>query len=120
MRVTSLLGLIVLASYDEYTALVKSGNVTSKHVWKAVKGAYYWWKPGYRDLLSNVTFLLDMGPVLCCFPSARVNWCSCARVVIFSNSVVINSLSSFSVPFSVTSVLRSARCMSLLSVGVVE
>ena len=28
-----------------------------------------------------------------------MNWCSCASVVIFSNSVVINSLSSFSVPF---------------------
>ena len=54
------------------------------------------------------------------FPSARVNLCSCASVVIFSNSVVINSLSSFSVPFSVISVLRSARCLSLLSVGVVE
>ena len=38
----------------------------------------------------------------------------------FSNSVVINSLSGFSVPFSVIIVLRSARCMSLLSVGVVE
>ena len=54
------------------------------------------------------------------FSSARVNWCSCASVVIFSNSVVINSLSSFSVPFSVISMLRGARCMSLLSVGVVE
>ena len=40
MHVTSVLGLIVPASYDEYTALVKSGNVASKHVWKAVKGAY--------------------------------------------------------------------------------
>ena len=121
MHVASLLGLIVPASYDEYTALVKSGNVASKHVWKAVKGAYCWWKPGYRDLLSYVTFLLDMWTVLCCFfSSARVNWCSCASVVIFSNSVVINSLSSFSVPSSVMSVLRSARCMSLLSVGVVE
>ena len=49
MHVTFLLGLIVLASYDEYTALVKSGNVASKHVWKAVKGAYCWWKPGYRE-----------------------------------------------------------------------
>ena len=39
MHVTFLLGLIVPASYDEYTALVKSGNVASKHVWKAVKGA---------------------------------------------------------------------------------
>ena len=57
MHVTSLLGLIVPASYDEKSALVKSGNVASKHVWKA----------GYRDLLSYVTFLLDMWPVLCCF-----------------------------------------------------
>ena len=65
MHVTSLLGLIVLASYDEYTALVKSDGA-SKHVWKTVKGAYCWWKPGYRDLLSYVTFLLDMWPVLCC------------------------------------------------------
>ena len=54
------------------------------------------------------------------FPSARVNWCSCESVVIFSNSVVINSLSSFSVPFSLISMLRGARCMNLLSVGVVE
>ena len=83
-------------------------------------GCVFWWKPRYRDLLSYVTFLLDMWPVFCCFPSARVNWCSCASVVIFSNSVVINSLSSFSVPFSVISMLRSARCMSLLSVGVAE
>ena len=52
--------LIVLASYDEYSALVKSGNVASKHVWKAVKGAYCWWKLGYSDLLSYVTFLLVM------------------------------------------------------------
>ena len=34
--------LIGPAWYDEYTALVKSGNVASKHVWKAVKGAYCW------------------------------------------------------------------------------
>ena len=68
MHVTFLLGLIVPASYDEYTALVKSGNVASKHVWKGVKGAYCWWKPGYCDLLSYVTFLLVMWwPVLCCF-----------------------------------------------------
>ena len=67
MHVTSLLGLIVPASNDEYTALVKSGNGASKHVWKAVKGVYCWWQPGYRDLLSYVTFLLDMWPVLCCF-----------------------------------------------------
>ena len=120
MHVTFLLGLIVPASYDEYTALVKNGNVASKHVWKAVKGAYCWWKPGYRDLLSYVTFLMDMWPVLCCSSFGTRDWCSCASVVIFSNSVVINSLSSFSVPFSVISVLCSARCMSLLPVGVVE
>ena len=54
MHVTFLLGLIVPASYDEYTALVKSGNGASKHV--------------YCDLLSYVTFLLVMWwPVLCCF-----------------------------------------------------
>ena len=58
---------IVLASYDEYTVLVKSGDVTSKHVWKAVNGVYGWWKLGYRDLLGYVTFLLVMWwPVLCC------------------------------------------------------
>ena len=49
-----------------------------------------------------------------------MNWCGSASVVIFSNSVAINLLSSFSVAFSVISVLRSARCMSLLSVAVVE
>ena len=60
--------LIVPASYDGYTALVKSGNVASKHVWKADESAYCWWKPGYRDLLSYVTFLLVMWwPVLGCF-----------------------------------------------------
>ena len=64
MHVTFLLGLIVPASYDETTALVK-GDGASKHVWKVVKGAYCWWKPGYRDLLSYVTFLVDMWPVLC-------------------------------------------------------
>ena len=84
-------------------------------------GCVFWWKPGYHDPLSYVTFLLDVWLVFCCFfPSARVNWCSCASVVIFSNSVVINPLSSFFVPFSVISMLRSARCMSLLSLGVVE
>ena len=67
MHVTSLFGLIVPASYDEYTALVKSGNVASKHVWSAVSGTYRWWKPGYRDILSYVTFLLVVWPVLCCF-----------------------------------------------------
>ena len=66
MHVTSLFGLIP-GSYDEYTAFVKSDNVASKHVWNAVKGAYCWWKPGYCDLLSYVTILLDMWPVFCCF-----------------------------------------------------
>ena len=64
MHVTFLLGLIVPASYDEYTALVKSDGA-SKHVWKAIKGAYCWWKPGYRDLFRYATFLLGMWPVLC-------------------------------------------------------
>ena len=60
--------LIVPASYDEYTAWVKSGNVASKHVWKRVNGAYCWWKLGYRDLLSYVTFLLvTWWLVFCCF-----------------------------------------------------
>ena len=49
MHVTFLLGLIVLASYDEYTALVNNDGA-SKHVWKAV---------------NYVTFLLDMWLVLC-------------------------------------------------------
>ena len=52
--------LIVPASYDEYTALVKSGEVATKHVRRAVNGAYCWWEPGYCDLLSYVTFLLVM------------------------------------------------------------
>ena len=30
-------------------------------------GCVLWWKPGYRDLLSYVTFLLDVWPVFCCF-----------------------------------------------------
>ena len=73
------------------------------------------------DLLSYVTFFFWIcGLSFVVFPSARVNWCSCASVVIFSNSVVVISLSSLSVPFSVINMLRSARCMSLLSVGVVE
>ena len=67
MHVTSLLGLIVPASYDECTALVKSGNVASKHVWRAVSGTYRWLTPGYHYLLSYVTFLLVVWPVLCCF-----------------------------------------------------
>ena len=111
MHVTFLLGLIVPASYDEYTALVKNDNC------KQTRGKQSRVRiAGYRDLLSYVTFLLDMWPVLCCFFFGTMKWCSCASVVIFLNSVVINSLSSFSVPFSVISMLRSARCMSLLSV----
>ena len=68
MHVTFLLDLIVPASYDECTALVKSGNVASKHVWKAFCGTYRWWKLGYRDQMSYVVFLLVMWwPVLYCF-----------------------------------------------------
>ena len=49
-RHVSLCGLVrVLASYDEYTALVNSGEVTSVHVQEEL---------GYRDPLSYVTFLL--------------------------------------------------------------
>ena len=66
MHVKSLLCLIVPASYDEYTALAKSGNDTSEHVRRA-GGTYRWWKPGYRNLLSYVTFLLVMWPVLLLF-----------------------------------------------------
>ena len=54
------------------------------------------------------------------FLQHAVNWCSCASVVIFSNSVVTNSLSGFLSSVSVISMLRSARCMSLLSAGIVE
>ena len=109
--------MIVPASYDEYTVLVKSGNIVSKRVGKAVNDTYYSWEPGYSDLLSYVTFLLVMWwLVLNFFPSVRVNWCSYVDVVIFSNSFVINSLSGFSVPFSVISALRSAELMCRLIV----
>ena len=30
-------------------------------------GCVFWWKPGNCDLLSYVTFLLDVWPVLRCF-----------------------------------------------------
>ena len=55
MHVTFLFGLIVPASYDEYTVLV-NGDGASKHVWKAVEGAYCWWKPGYRDPIELCDF----------------------------------------------------------------
>ena len=71
MHVTSLFGFVFLASYDEYTALVKSGNVASKHVRRAVSGNVSLVEPGYRDLLSFVTFLLVMWPDLCCSFSTR-------------------------------------------------
>ena len=70
--------------------------------------------------LCDVSFGRVTGILLLFFPSARMNWFSCASVVIFLNSAAINSLSSFSVPFSFISMLHNARCMSLLSVGVVE
>ena len=47
----------------------------------------------YSELLSYVTFLL-----FCC--QLRVNCCSCASVVIFSNNGETNSLSQFSAVFS--------------------
>ena len=109
-----------------------------EQVWKVI-WYVFWWKPGYRDLLSYVTFssgrvigkrVTDIQSLLVhddamsnffvVFSAARLYWCSCASVVIFSSSVVVNSLSGFSVPFSVICMLHSARCMSLLSVGVVE
>ena len=34
---------VFLASYDEYTALVKIGNVASEHVRRAASGMYLWW-----------------------------------------------------------------------------
>ena len=43
MHDTSPCGLVrVLASYDEYTALVKSGEVTSEHVRRIGSGMYLW------------------------------------------------------------------------------
>ena len=98
------------ASHDEYTALESSQwNVSLVETWI----------PRPIELCDVSSGYVVACPLLF-FPSARVNWCNCASVVIFSNSVVINSLSSFSVPFSVISLLRIARCKSLLSVGVVE
>ena len=76
-------------SYDEYTALVKSCEGQESWQWSVSLV-----KPGYRDLLSYVTPFLD-SDLSSVVPSARVNWCCCASVVIFSNSDVINSLSSF-------------------------
>ena len=59
MHVTSLFGLVFPASYDEYTALVKIGNVA-----RTRQESSQWnvslVEPGYRDLLSYVTFLLVM------------------------------------------------------------
>ena len=44
MHDTSLCGLVrVPASYDEHTALVKSGEVTSVHVRRIGSGMYLWW-----------------------------------------------------------------------------
>ena len=61
MHDTSLCGLLrVPASYDEYAALVKSGEITSEHVRRIGSGNISLVKPGYRDLLSYVTLLLVM------------------------------------------------------------
>ena len=61
--------LIFPASYDEYTALVKSGNAANKHVWKAVIGAYCWWKTWISLLieLCDVSSGYVVVCVLCCF-----------------------------------------------------
>ena len=86
MHVTSPFGLVSLpASYDEYTASVKIGNVASEHV-RSSQWNVPLVKPGYRDLLGYVTFLLicDLSSVVL---SARVNWCSCASVVIFRTAL---------------------------------
>ena len=88
----------------------------AKHVWRAMSGTYRWWKPRHRDLLSYVTFLLVMWPVLCCFSfSTRELVYLRKRRDIFEQCCdrCLVSLSRF----SVISVLRSARCMSLLSAG---
>ena len=51
MHDTCLRGLVrVPASYDEYTALVKSGEVTSVHVRRIGSGMYLWWN------LDTVTY----------------------------------------------------------------
>ena len=43
MHDTSLCGLVrVPASYDEYTTLVKSAEVTSEHVKRVGSGVYLW------------------------------------------------------------------------------
>ena len=59
-----------LASYDEYTALVKIGNVASEHVRRAFSGISL--ELGNRDLLSYVTLLLVMWPVLCSFSTREL------------------------------------------------
>ena len=43
MHVTSLFGMVFLASHDEYTALVKSCDVAGEHVRRADSGMYLWW-----------------------------------------------------------------------------
>ena len=61
MHDTSLCGLVrVLASYDEFTALVKSGEVTSVHVQENWQWNVSLVEPGYRDLSSYVTLLVVM------------------------------------------------------------
>ena len=59
------------ASYDEYTALVKVGNVASGARQESSQWNVSLVEPGYRDLLSYVTFLLVMWLVLCCSFSTR-------------------------------------------------
>ena len=76
-------------------------------------------EPGNRDLLSYVTLLLVMWLVLCCSFSTRELVQLRNRRDIFEQCCD-QFVVQFSLPFSVISVLRSARCMSLLSAGVVE
>ena len=113
-----LFGLVFLASYDEHTALVKIGNVASEHV-RSSQWNVSLVEPGYRDLLSYVTFLLVMWPVLCCSFSTRELVQLRKRRDIFEQCCD-QFVVQFSLPFSVIRRLCSARCISLLSVGVVE
>ena len=62
----------------------------SSHARHVYNHQQHWHKflvtPEYREVFSYVTFLL-------LYFQPRVNWCSCASVVIFSSSGEINSLS---------------------------
>ena len=61
MHDTFQFGVIVLASYDEYTTVVKSGNVVSKHVngWKVIETSdsklRVIWHKRRRILMENMS-----------------------------------------------------------------